>query len=69
MRVHLGGEKLIDQFRRQTFGQVRLGPVDAVIPVPRSGVRPRILLKDHARNILLGRQSVRLCRYITRAHD
>lgn len=53
MRVHLSGQKLIDQILRETFGQVRLRPVDPVIPVSRAGVWAGILLEDYAGDVVL----------------
>lgn len=35
--VDLTSLELIEQFRGETFGQTRLSPVDAVVPVARSG--------------------------------
>jgi hypothetical protein len=63
MRVYLGREQLIGQFLGKTFGQVGLGPVDAVIPVSRAGFLACILFKDHTRDVVflqdLGNQQSR----------
>ena len=51
--VDLAGLELVQQFRRKTFRKTGLSPVDAIIPVARTGSRRGILFKHGARDVLL----------------